>query len=50
MVGKWTPRAPWAPPDMPEGPQDPPATSRNTRPWIRPDPGQNWPSGGLPEV
>ena len=48
MRGKWVPKAPWAPPDMPEGPQAPPATSGITWPQIRPDPGQNRPSGGLP--
>ncbi len=48
MRGKWTPKAPWAQGDMLEGPLGHPATSGNTRFRIRPDPGQNRPSRGLP--
>ena len=50
MEGKWAHRPHWAPGDMPEGPQAPPATSGNTSTRIRPDPGQNRPSGGRPEA
>ena len=44
------PGPPWAPPDMPGGLRGHPATPAPARSQIRPDPGPNRPSGGLPEA